>query len=1292
VSMQSVRATRVLAILVVAMLSVSCAPFLFSADPAVENAAAQNENIVKVGWTSEIIIWNPLTVDMTEDYIAMLLMYSPLWTYDEDWGGPVGDLALTWNQTLHPGGTMTTWVNLTHDAYFRSKASPTDMTHQLTAVDVVHTIDIIQNNDGGAWDFYVRNITSVTAIDQFTVSIVTDYWKGTLVQSLADIPIIPWYIWQDVRNPLGALTPAENVGSGPFYFDSWQRGAWYQFLTAQNYHGAADFPSERTVHIGGILYKVYSDVSAMVLDMNKGNQDVIMLSGDVNLFKDSLGDPGQTTVNVIKHAVQEPGITDIAINAIPEDFRTNQWGFGNKLLLDPIVRKAIMMTLNKTYIKDNIYYGYSTIADSVIWPGYTQWYYKPLNQTSYDPLLAKALLEANGYIDTDTDGILEVTASSMAAQQGWADVGDELSGIRLQAPDTDSSWGLIAYAWAGWASQAGIGMIPSIENEPLMVNKAWYKADYDVWVWHWGWGPEPMGDVLSIWMTDEMEYGGDNCQMPMGPWWYGPTNETSSPTGTPYSAFDENMTTAEKTYDPVAREPYIDKLQQWIYDSYTENPSNYDLGLYGFTDARYTGWGDWTLHAGRTIYSDLLWIWFDLQPAVNRAPQFDIPPSNQDVIKDVPWTFEITASDSDGDPLTVNWSFGDATPNAQNSSSTNTDTPTKFTQTHTYTTAAMGLMLNVSLWDGQPLHEVQVTALINVVTTPNLGPVIESMSYGTPPPVYNDTAVSWSCVARDNESGTSGYGILFTWNWGDGTYSVYHAQTLADNVPYTDTRTHAWTNAGTYIVEISVWDGYDIETNPNHNVSVSLDYEIIGNTPPETPWVPAVYGLRNQAVPCAATSSDADADTVTITWDWKDGTYSVTTDTGPGSLYSQVSHTWAAAGTYSVDVYFDDGTGYLGHNVSGTAVVEISTPASQVPPMFGTIIQDPDPAIPGAPVSFNVSAADANSNILEITVDYGDGNFSVDTTAGGTTGWQYVNMSHEYFLIGTYTVTVYLNDSFADGTHNMSTTFSVSVEAVPANSPPSFTLQSTLSAFYNQTFSVAPVTIWDVDGDPLTVWYDWGDGSSLTQGNATGSPPHVATHVYNETGDFTLNVSVDDGQGNNVSKQSVVTVSDANLRPLIVTWSAEPALAMHKTGDTIWFNLTVMDVEGNNLTIVINFGDGSPVETKTLAPLANNVSDLQSFTHEFEKASATGYRVIVYVMDDQDHSNTTWQSRETTIFVEKAGGGGISTAALIGIVVLIVVITLLVVLLLMKKKKGKETGAVGGMEGMAPPPEPPSKK
>ena len=1282
---------------VVVMLSASCVPLLLSAEPVVENAAAQGENIVKVGWTSEILIWNPLKLDMTEDYVAAYLMYSALWTYDEDYQGPVGDLALSWNQTLHPGGTMTTWVNLTHNAYFRSSAAPDDKTHQLKAEDVVHTIDIIQANGGGAWDYYVENITSVTAIDPFTVSIVTDYWKGTLLQSLTNIPILPWYIWSGVKNPLGNMAPGDNVGSGPFYFDGWLRGSWYQFTKAPNYHGAADYPSSRAVQIDGILYKVYTDVSAMVLDMNKGNQDVIMLTGDVNLYKDSLGDPGQTTVRVYKHAVQEPGITDIAINAIPEDFRTNQWGFGNKLLLDPAVRKAIMMTLNKTYIKDNIYYGLSIIADSVIWPGYTQWYYKPLNQVSYGPLQAKALLIANGYVDTDTDGILEVTGTSMAAQQGWADVGDELSGIRLQAPDTDSSWGLVAYAWAGWALQAGIRMTPSVENEPLMVNKAWYKADYDVWVWHWGWSPEPLGDILSIWLTNEMEYGGDNCQMPMGPWWYGKSNQTSSPTGTPYSAFDQNMSLAQHTYDPAARKPIVDKLQQWIYDSYTENPSNYDLGLYGFTDARYTGWGNWTEHSGRTIYSTLPWVWFDLRPAVNKAPQFDIPPSNQDVIKNVPWTFEVTVSDPDGDPLSINWSFGDAGPgtDAQNASSTNTNIPTKFTQTHTYTTAATGLKLNVTAWDGQPFHEVQATATINVVTTPNLGPVIVSLSYGTPPPVYNGTPVSWSCTARDNESGTSGYGILFTWDWGDGTYSVYHAQPLANNVPYTDTRTHAWNSAGTYNVKVSIWDGYDVETNPNHNVSVSLDYRVIENTPPEVPWIPSIYGLRNQAIPCSATSSDSDADTITFTWDWKDGTYTVTTDTGPGNLYSQVTHTWSAAGTFSVDVYVDDGTGAAGHNVSGTAVVTISTPASQVPPMFGTIVQYPEPARPGSPVSLNVSAADANSNALAVMVDYGDGNVSTATTAGGTTGWQSVNLSHAYESVGTYTVTVYLNDSFADGTHNMSTTYSLSVESVPANTPPSFTLQSTYTAYYNQTFSAAPVTIWDLDGDPLTVWYDWGDGSPLTKGNATGTLPYVAIHVYNETGDFTLNVSVDDGQGNNVSREGVVTVSDANLKPMIVTWSVEPALTKHKVGDTVWFNLTVFDLEGDDLTIVINFGDGSDTETLTLAPLANNVSELQSFSHEFTKASETGYKVTVIVKDDQDHSNMTWQSRETTIFVEKAGGGGgLSTAALIGIAAAIVIIALIIALMLMRKKKeGPEKEAVGGMEGMAPPPpEPPSKK
>lgn len=1291
-------ATRAIAVLLVLIIGFGVVPGIIFGHPAVGNVTAASK-IVRVGQLSEILIWNPLTIEMVEDYVTCYLTYSCLFNYDQDWGGPVGDLALDWNQTINPDSSMTTFVNITHNAYFHGKnatgkSDPQDTSHPLNATDVAFTYNLIMNNLGGTWNTYFEGVTSVVAVGDYTVRIDTASTKATLIDDLAGIPIVPKYLWDDPANPQYSdpymgLNPDDNVGSGPFVFDSWLKSSWYKFMAvpALYYHASQDY--SRIVQTDGVLYTVYSDTQALALAMNQGIEDVVVMTGDVNVYRNVMGGAG-TKVHVVKQAVNENGITDIAINAIPSsvsgnptEFRTNQYAKGNPVLQDPYVRQAIMMTLNKDYIVNNIMYGLATKADSVIQPSY--WHKTIQNQLQFDPAAAKSLLIAHGYSDTNHDNILEATSSALSVQNNWVTVGTPLSGIRVEAPNTDPSWGVIAETWAGWASQAGIGMVASVENEGTMNRAAWYNGDYDIWVWHWGWGPEPLGSALSVWKTGEIYQGGNNVQMPIGPWWFGLSNASASPTGEPYSAFDENWTAAVNTLDVTDRKAIVDKLQQWIYDSYCENPPMYDLGLYGYTDYRYEGWGDWQTHPGRSVYSDLLWLWFDLKSAANHPPFFNQPPdASYDLMQGAPKTFSVTVSDSDGDPLVVNWTFGDGT-SAQNTLTGDTSVPQVVSQTHTYSTLGNALTLSVSVWDHVAGHELKVPATVNVLSAPDLGPVIRSMTYSPSQPAYVETQTTWTATAFDAESGTSGKGLLFTWTWGDGTYTVHQVSSLANGVPYTDSQTHTWNTLGVYDVTVSVWDGFDVPQNALHNVSTSLLYNVIVNTQPSAPVVSTIDFIRGLAVNCSATSADTDADQLNFTWDWGDGTYSLTTH-GPSpsvAVTSTVLHTWSAAGDHPVTVYVDDGHG---HNVSSSAVAHISWPATTpVPPCGLRLAMYPNPGIVNNEVWINISASDANGDPLSFYIDLGDWVGTADaTTAGGTDGQQYVNISYTYADEGRMPIIVYVNDSFPDGSHEISGPFDVSVLA--ENSPPAFTLQSHYTAFYNKTITVAPVTISDPDDDPLAVWYDWGDNTGLSLGNAT----YFGSHVYKALGTFTLTVAVNDSNGHNDTQSREFTVTDANLKPDIMTFTYEPLRAKNYVGDRFWFNVTVRDLEGDQVDLVVSFGDGTPAASKHVELTPNTNSSVQTFMHNFSAVNDDGYTVVVSVSDGMDHFNMTpRQSKATIVISQKPSKGGISLAMIGAIVAVVAAVALLLVFLMMRRKKRPERAEEGGMEGMAPPEAPP---
>ncbi|MCJ7488794.1 MAG: PKD domain-containing protein, partial [Thermoplasmata archaeon] len=601
-------------------------------------------------------------------------------------------------------------------------------------------------------------------------------------------------------------------------------------------------------------------------------------------------------------------------------------------------------------------------------------------------------------------------------------------------------------------------------------------------------------------------------------------------------------------------------------------------------------------------------------------------------------------------------------------------TPQSFDTIGTYT-------LRVGLKDENHDYETVKTAPITIVSEANLGPEIESVTW-EPYRVLIDDEVTWSAEAKDHEQGPDGEGLLFTWDWDDGTFTTTLYKPVANDTLVKDEQTHVWDAIDVYDVKVSVWDGAEEETNLFHNVSVTIygEFEVFENTPPTIVMASNISGLQGEEVACEAIAIDQDPDVLTFTWDWDDGTYSVTEhDTSANraeEVASTESHTWDTAGIYEVTVWVDDGEG---HNVSSEAVfAAILSPGSEAPPGSITIKQSPSPGAVDIPVILTVGASDANEDELTITIDFGDdeGDETLET-AGGTTEMQYVEFSHTYVDEGTYIVTAHVYD----GTTNVSATRDV---LVVANEPPKLTLADTYTFYYNQSKTIKPVSIRDADGDPLSVWYNWGDDTPMTKGDPDSG--FAAPHTYNQTGEFVLTVYADDGRGNNKSETADVIVQDANRKPTIVGLieKSDPAGDAYASGETIHFNVTIADKEGDNVTVTITFGDGSdPQEVQMdLAPQTNTTV---AFSHAYEAGSVTPYEVVVVVEDDKDHSDMTWSSLSTQVTVTK-DEGGISSTLLLGVGLGVAIAVAAIALLLRRKGKGDSpAGGMDEMEGMAPP-------
>jgi PKD repeat protein len=424
-----------------------------------------------------------------------------------------------------------------------------------------------------------------------------------------------------------------------------------------------------------------------------------------------------------------------------------------------------------------------------------------------------------------------------------------------------------------------------------------------------------------------------------------------------------------------------------------------------------------------------------------------------------------SASVFDPDPLDVlsyYWAWGDGTFTA-------TDVPEA---THTYAES-----INTAYWlfvnDG--IHNESLGAMVRVNAVPTLTPLTDHDV---------EVGLEWTFAADADDSDILDE-LNYTWYFGDGSGPAY-----GETVSYT------YGSEGSYVYNLTVTDGFSLETHTLYSEATMTVLPADVNYPPEIdPLLPDLTGTVGAPVTFVVQATDPNIDPLTVTWDFGDGTvfFGCAVDV-------IVQHAYAAAMTYTYTVWVDDGE----FNVSDSADVVVSEDLVPIADAGPDQTVDEDVS-----VVFDAVGSDDDVDVVEwawTVVELAD-TFSDDEVAYYT-----------FADPGIYTVELVVTDTAGQSSEPDECIITVEDATAP-------TIVATTSSPVDMGGTVefnATGTTDNID-DPADLDYSWYffDGVSLVTLTYM-----VDTHAFDIAGSFPVTLTVTDTAGNSAEMDLTVIVND----------------------------------------------------------------------------------------------------------------------------------------------------------------------
>ncbi len=433
---------------------------------------------VKIGWTGEPDSLNPGMALLTESFTIFSLIYDTLYTLNLDGSY---DLSLAESANVSQDGKV--WTFKLRDGVEFSDGQP------LTAADVVYSFNLYSRHpeEFVYMPGYTAYFESVAAKSKDEVVITLSQAIPNMESQLSGLYVLPKHVWETIEDPTITDLPLEkSVGSGPFTLVEYVPGQYIRLQANRKHY--KDVPK-----IGGIEFRIYSDMSSLITAISEKEVDLItaLPVNAVSALDTMAG------VQVVAGPPVAPNVSDIIMNQVkPGQCPVEAGGLctGHPALQDRNVRLAMAHAIDKQRLIDEVMLGLADPGLTLIPKGLGSFYNSSIKDYEYDVEEANSILDRAGYLDANNDGTRDMPDGSR-----------DLT-FRLEWPDSNqyaqSEAELLKVMW----QQIGISVVMEPVDSDELSSRCCPAFDYDIILWEWGSDPDP-SFLLGVMLTDEISSG-----------------------------------------------------------------------------------------------------------------------------------------------------------------------------------------------------------------------------------------------------------------------------------------------------------------------------------------------------------------------------------------------------------------------------------------------------------------------------------------------------------------------------------------------------------------------------------------------------------------------------------------------------------------------------------------------------------------------------------------------------------------------------------------------------------------